>query len=140
MRITRDPLTGGILSIVRPDKSSSLQDEEEEDSNPLNDPLNALDGFDAVGGKGVGIVGLLEAEAKRMEVGRKRGRTQSKAEEEWVERLVERWGDDFRGMVLDRRLNPWQQSEGDLRRRVGKWRDGKRKEGIKEGGGGVGMK
>jgi len=36
---------------------------------------------------------------------------------------VERWGDDWGGMVRDRRLNPMQQSEGDLRRRVGVWRE-----------------
>ena len=74
-------------------------------------------------GKGEGIVAELEA-AARAGGGQKRPRMQSRREEEWIARLVGRWGDDFRGMVRDRRLNPGQQTEGDLRRRVKRWRDG----------------
>ena len=55
---------------------------------------------------------------------KKKPRQQSRREQEWIEALVGKWGEDFRGMVRDRKLNPWQQSEGDLRRRVGRWRGG----------------
>jgi nucleolar protein 16 len=50
-------------------------------------------------------------------------RTQSKREEEWVQALVEKHGDDYRAMFWDRQLNPMQQSQGDIRKRVRKWRE-----------------
>lgn len=100
---------------------------EEEQPNPLNDPLNTLDDFEAeMGDKegGWGIAGQLEAEAARLGALAKRKRRQSKFEAEWVGRLVERWGDDVERMARDRKLNPWQQSEGDIRRRIRWWREG----------------
>ncbi len=106
-----------------------------EKKNPLNDPLNSDDDVDededevaeneAKGGRGGGIVAELEESARHER--KKRPRQQSVREREWCERLVRRWGDDWGGMSRDRRLNPMQQSEGDLRRRVELW---KRKEGI----------
>lgn len=126
MRIERDPRTGAIRSVLRPSPP-------QEDPNPLNDPLNAFDDFEVEEGDmagGRGVVGQLEAEVARLGTGPKVVRRQSKFEAEWVERLVERWGDDVGRMARDRRLNPWQQSEGDLRRRIRRWR---------EGGGGKGV-
>lgn len=120
MRIQRDPSTGAIRSVLRPSPPK-------ENHNPLNDPLNAIDDFETgdrnlTGGNG--IVGQLEAEATRLAAEPKRVIKQSKFEAEWVARLVERWGDDVERMALDRRLNPWQQSEGDLRRRIKRWKEG----------------
>ena len=51
-----------------------------------------------------------------------RGRKQSAREREWVERLVEKHGDDHAKMARDMRLNPMQQSEGDIKRRVKRWK------------------
>lgn len=122
MKVVRDPKTGAIVSV----QSSAA--ERREKRNPLNDPLNdlsdeeeeAFDGLEAEGvGESKGIVPELEAEAKLEK--RKRPRGQSEREREWCRRLVERWGEDWGGMVRDRKLNPMQQSEGDLRRRVGLW-------------------
>ncbi|KAF8454745.1 ribosome biogenesis protein Nop16, partial [Terfezia claveryi] len=48
-------------------------------------------------------------------------------EKQWIERLVERYGEDYRKMSWDRKLNPHQQSEGDIRKRVVKWRQMKEK-------------
>lgn len=109
--------------------------------NPLNDPLCVFDDSDD-GGKiryfGVGkrkgesrggIVHELEAAARAEGGGKKKPRMPSRREVEWIERLVRRWGDDFDAMVRDRRLNPGQQSAGDLRKRVKRWKDG--------GGGGI---
>lgn len=108
--------------------------------NPLNDPLNEFDYSDDEGemrlsgvgkekgekgvGGGRGIVRELEAAARAGDEGRKRPRMQSRREEEWIERLVRRWGDDYDAMVRDRRLNPGQQSAGDLKKRVKRWKDG----------------
>jgi nucleolar protein 16 len=51
----------------------------------------------------------------------KRPRQQSEREEEWISRLVEKHGDNYGAMFRDRKLNPMQQSEGDIKKRVRKW-------------------
>jgi len=134
----RDPDTGAILSV---------ETSGEERRNPLGDALNDLsddddgeegdegeEGVEDEGLEGVrgsrGIVAELEKEA-RLER-RKRPRVQSEREREWCGRLVERWGEDWGGMSRDRKLNPMQQCEGDLRRRVGLWMGGR------QGAGGMG--
>ena len=123
--MTRDPKSGAIVSV---------QHEKSGRENPLGDPLNELSdsGNDemVVEINGRGIIPELEEQAKHSRP--KRPRMQSQREREWIERLVERWGDDWGGMVRDRKLNPQQQSEGDLKRRVGTWKAGKRK-GQQEG-------
>jgi len=100
--------------------------------NPLDDPLNELEDeqdtpipFNALGhtgrkGTGSGITGSLE-ELAAMGVS-KRLRQQSEREEEWIARLVQKHGDDCSAMFRDRKLNPMQQSEGDIKRRIKKWR------------------
>jgi len=52
-------------------------------------------------------------------------RMQSQREQEWVERLVEKHGENYGAMFRDVLLNPMQQSEGDIRRRVVLWRRNK---------------
>ena len=121
--MTRDPKTGAIVSV---------QHEKSERENPLLDPLNdSSESEDAImlesGDRG--IIPELEEQARYSKP--KRPRMQSQQERKWIERLVERWGDDWGGMVRDRKLNPQQQSEGDLKRRVGIWR-GKRSKGQQE--------
>ena len=114
VKVTRDPTTGAIVSV---------QHEKSERENPLGDPLNEIDDSEeqeVVEGSGRGVVAELEEQAKYSKP--KRPRMQSQREREWIERLVERWGDDWGGMVRDRKLNPQQQSEGDLKRRVGVWK------------------
>lgn len=98
----------------------------------MNDPLNSDDeGENGESFEGFGdekssgpkneIVKLLEEQASR--AGEKRERKQSEREKEWVERLVKRWGENYGAMVRDRRLNPMQQTEPDIRRRVQKWKE-----------------
>lgn len=117
--MTRDPKTGAIVSV---------QHKKSERENPLHDPLNEISdsGHEMVVANGDrGIIPELEEQAKYSRP--KRPRMQSQREREWIERLVARWGDNWGGMVRDRKLNPQQQSEGDLKRRVGVWKGGKRK-------------
>jgi nucleolar protein 16 len=64
------------------------------------------------------VVRQLEALAKS-EV--KVERTQSEREREWIEGLVAKHGRDYKKMARDRKLNPFQQTEGDIRRRIAKW-------------------
>jgi len=52
----------------------------------------------------------------------KKPRKQSEREREWIERLVGKYGDDYKRMTRDMKLNPMQQTEADLRKRADKWR------------------
>ncbi|KAL8906098.1 MAG: hypothetical protein Q9207_002230 [Kuettlingeria erythrocarpa] len=88
-------------------------------------PLSVTQGGDS---GGQGVVPALMAQAAKGGV-KKRPRKQSQREEEWVERLVGAYGDDVAGMARDRKLNPLQQSEGDIGRRVRLWREGRRTRG-----------
>lgn len=49
-------------------------------------------------------------------------RKQSKREQEWAQRLVEKHLDDYGAMFRDPVLNPMQQSEGDIKKRVLMWK------------------
>ncbi|KAK0376598.1 ribosome biogenesis protein Nop16 [Colletotrichum limetticola] len=96
--------------------------------NPLNDPLNALEeGSDDEeeneeewGGiddeSRPEVIRLLEKEAALPEI--KKPRHISHQEKEWLERLIAKHGDDYDAMVRDRKLNPMQQTKGDITRRV----------------------
>ncbi|OCT53418.1 Nucleolar protein 16 [Cladophialophora carrionii] len=121
VQVERDPETGRIVRIIRPE-------EEEEEDNPLNDPLNDILDYktpnDSTSKPGNDIVAQLEAQAAKEEelLAKKRPRQQSQREEEWISRLVEKHGDDIKAMVRDRKLNPMQQTEGDIGRRLKKWK------------------
>ncbi len=94
-------------------------------------------------GDGNGVIMQLAMAAMRGEKKKNGGRKQSQREEEWVERLVGRYGDDVGRMARDRKLNPMQQSSADIARRVRIWREGRRKgdgnEVGDDGGGGLEM-
>lgn len=65
------------------------------------------------------VVKKLEEEASW---GVKRERLQSEREEDWIARLVNKYGDDYVRMARDMKLNPFQQTVGDLKKRVAKWK------------------
>lgn len=121
MRVERDPETGRILRVIQSQEDETLV-------NPLNDPLNDLseEEMEHVEPKSTdNIVAQLEAQAVQeadIEAKRKRPRQQSSREEEWIEKLVNAHGDDVGAMVRDRKLNPMQQSQGDIARRIKKWK------------------
>lgn len=128
VRVERDA-SGKIVKILGDGKRRRRD-------NPLNDPLNDLDTdseaeeeFQDDGETWGGIdqkeedtrtevVRQLEAEAARPR--EKKVRTQSQREVEWLESLVEAHGADTRAMAKDRRLNPMQQTEADIVRRLRK--------------------
>lgn len=127
-RIERDPETG----------EARLVDDGKR-PNPLNDPLNELDDEEpewqgitehdapavdpSTAGKSDNpIVRQLEQHAASA-AKRKAPRKQSEREIEWIERLVNKYGDNYGKMARDMKLNPMQQTEADIRRRVQKWRE-----------------
>lgn len=128
IKVIRDPKTGAIISVTEDSMYRRARE------NPLNDPLNTASGSDddddldedeeVETGKSRGIVPELEEQAKYSK--KKRPRMQSEREWEWVEQLVGKHGDDWGAMVRDRRLNPQQQTEGDIKKRVALWKKERR--------------
>lgn len=129
-KIERDPETGKILRVV---------DEKIARPNPLNDPLNDLDSDDEeeewngisnsqhlesqvgeVGAK-TETVQALEAAARRPAA--KHKRRQPEGEVQFLEELVEKYGEDYAKMARDTKINYMQRSEGDLKRRIKKLRE-----------------
>jgi nucleolar protein 16 len=124
IEVERDPETGAILRVTG---TFGTKD------NPLNDPLNDIvaddeemewDGFAMVPERREGesenpVIRQLEEAA--MNGAKKAPRSQSSREQEWVERLVSKYGEDYSMMARDRKLNPMQQTAADIRKRVAKW-------------------
>jgi nucleolar protein 16 len=116
VKVERDPETGKILRVIHPKTRS----------NPLNDPLNSdSEDEDMDAGEGEAeeknpIVAQLEEQARSGK--EKKERTQSEREREWIANLVRVHGDNYKKMAWDRKLNPMQQTEADLKRRIAKWR------------------
>ncbi|QDS75941.1 hypothetical protein FKW77_003195 [Venturia effusa] len=132
VRIIRDQETGAIISVF----------DDEDKPNPLNDPLNDLEETPMMKFNSLGFVPKRRDGAKETDVTRqleeyalsgieraKRG--QSKGEEEWVQNLINKYGDDYKGMFWDKKLNPMQQSVGDLKKRVKKYQERQAREAEK---------
>lgn len=130
IKVERDPETGKILRVIRgaADEEVEIAGRKVKRNNPLNDPLNDLSNHGIVtqprqNASGNAIVEQLERQAAQegVSVRAKKPRHQSQREEEWVTRLIEKHGDNYAAMARDRRLNPMQQTEGDLKRRIRKF-------------------
>lgn len=129
IQVERDPKTGAILRVIGDEKKKQ---------NPLNDSLNDVldddeemeewNGFAMVPTERSDnpVIRQLE-EAARNGV-RKAPRSQSQRETEWIERLVNKHGDDYGSMARDMKLNPMQQTAADIKKRVKKWNESKGKE------------
>ena len=101
--------------------------------NPLNDPLNELEySDDEVEWNGFAMVPerreneaqnpvISELEEAARNGVRKAPRKQSDREGEWLERLHNKYGEDYGKMARDRKLNPMQQTESDIKKRMKKW-------------------
>ena len=124
IQVERDANTGHILRVLR---SAGLDEIASSKTNPLNAPLNDIsDDFDVPKrpdseGAVIGALETLAAEEAERLAKTKRPRQQSQREEAWVQALVEKHGQNIPAMARDRKLNVMQQSEGDIRRRVGRY-------------------
>lgn len=130
-RIEREEGTGRILRVV---------DEMAGKANPLNDLLNDLDSesdeadrvdqhathtstnHDRQTQHSSDVVRKLEQEAARPV--HKYKPKQSENERAFVAELVAKYGEDYSKMARDVKINYMQRSEGDLKRRVKRWREG----------------
>lgn len=129
-KVERDPETGKILRVVRDDDSFEFAGKKLRRNNPLDDPLDDLSDNEEGSGPiekqekppASAIVQQLEQQADKEGQVEKKPRHQSRREDEWITRLIEKYGDDLTAMARDRKLNPMQQTEGDLRRRIRKWK------------------
>jgi nucleolar protein 16 len=70
---------------------------------------------------------IRELEEAALNGAKKAPRGQSQREQEWVERLVSKYGEDYAKMARDRKLNPMQQTAADIRKRVVKWQKSQEK-------------
>jgi nucleolar protein 16 len=116
LRVERDPKTGAILRVL----------EAKPRPNPLNDSLNAIDDADENNdheGQPMAETEVVKELEELAAQGEKPAvRKQSDREQEWIEKLVAKHGDDHQAMFWDRKLNPMQQSVGDIKRRIKKWK------------------
>jgi nucleolar protein 16 len=133
-KVERDPETGKIIRVIHPGDEDMIEvaGRKVRRSNPLNDPLNDSSDDDMEdtqpqkkGRAATTIVQQLERQADQegQAVKAKKPRHLSPREVEWVTRLIERHGDNLTAMARDRKLNPMQQTEGDLRRRIRKFKE-----------------
>ncbi|PLB42628.1 nucleolar protein 16 [Aspergillus candidus] len=132
-RVERDPETGRILRVINDDEVE-IAGRKHKRANPLNDPLNdlAVDvdiaavGQAAQGKDASAVVRQLEMQAAKEDsaVLGKKPRHTSTREGEWIEKLVQKHGDDYAAMARDKKLNPMQQTVGDIKRRIRKFEAG----------------
>ncbi|KAJ4388774.1 Ribosome biogenesis protein Nop16 [Gnomoniopsis smithogilvyi] len=93
--------------------------------NPLNDPLNEIsddenddeaERTEEEEQREVKVVDLLEQQASVPTESHKRH--QSAREREWLERLIAKHGDDVAAMSRDLKLNPMQQTVGEIKKKL----------------------
>lgn len=132
-RVERDPETGAILRVIydgEEDATEVIAGRRRRKDNPLEDPLDDIPDAPALEDSkelypAPGVISALEEQAREEEeaLKKRKPRTQSKREGEWIGKLIDKHGDDVRAMVRDKKLNPMQQTESDLQRRIRKWKE-----------------
>lgn len=99
-RIIRDPETNEVVKVIYGTMKPGQSSEQKEESEVIKK--------------------LQEQAIKNAAIVKER--TQSERESEWLKSLYEKHGDDYQKMMWDKKLNVFQQSAGDLNRRVNKWK------------------
>ena len=129
-----NPLNDPLRALDSDSDSDAAEGQEEEDENDDGEEWGGIDA-DPRQQTTTEVVRQLEAEASRPV--ERRPRTQSRREREWLAALVEKHcagagasagsedgiinAHSLRAMARDRALNPMQQTEADLARRLRKW-------------------
>ncbi|KAL9108503.1 MAG: hypothetical protein Q9227_006718 [Pyrenula ochraceoflavens] len=140
-RVERDPATGAIIRLIENENAQSESDSASsadktsaaykirQKRHRLDDALDRAlppqqNGIRAQGVDGYSVIPSLEAEAQKEAQSiskRRRPRQQSDREREWLCRLVKKHGDNVAAMARDMKLNPMQQTEADIRKRLEKF-------------------
>jgi len=103
-RIIRDPETNEVLKVIY--GTMKAEDEESDEDKVDNSVIKQLEEY-------------AEQHSKV-----KKERHLSDRESDWLKSLYEKYGDDYEKMKWDKKLNIHQQSAGDLKRRINKWKKG----------------
>lgn len=101
-KIIRNPETNEVEQIIYGTKTT------EEESHPVSETATV-------------VLGKLQEQGMRA-AAHKTDRTQLAREQEWLHALYSKYGEDYEKMMWDRKLNVFQQSAGDLKRRIIKWK------------------
>lgn len=126
-RIIRDEEGKIIQVIYGKSAEEALDSDSDKVGQEEEEEFTGCDG----GGTETDIVKKLKAQAAVGE--RKNKKILCPGEMDWIFRLVEKYGeDDCEGMVRDRKLNVYQQTLGDIRRRVAIWKRQRAEEEEKE--------
>lgn len=113
-RIERDE-DGNVVRIVY----GKAAGEDDDDDEEAEDEEGEFHGFEEEEPK-TEVVKVLEKMAANAAPAV--GRDQSDREQDWISLLVQKHGDDYEAMKWDKKLNVFQQSAGDLKKRVKKWK------------------
>jgi nucleolar protein 16 len=103
------------------DSDDGVAEEDEMEEDDEEDDEEDEEDKDGKSGKGTRVVDLLEAEANRPT--EKYKRHQSEREREWIERLLAKHGDNTAAMARDLRLNPMQQTEANIKKKIAIYRE-----------------
>ncbi|RCK67534.1 Nucleolar protein 16 [Candida viswanathii] len=103
-RLIRDPETNEVIKVIYGTMKVDGKDDDEEE-----------------GAENPSVVQQLEEYAKQHSKVKKE-RHLSDRESEWLKSLYEKYGDDYDRMKWDKKLNVYQQTAGELKRKINKWK------------------
>lgn len=105
-RLIRDPETNEVIKVIYGTMKVNQDDADEDEENGAENPS---------------VVKQLEEYAEQHSKIRKE-RHLSDRESDWLKRLYEKYGDDFDKMKWDKKLNVYQHTAGELKRKINKWK------------------
>lgn len=98
--------------IVHNDDGSTRIEYQDDEDDDMDAPIRQAEGK-------TDIVRQLEAEARNQ---KKSERHQSEEERNWLSKLIAKHDDDYEAMQWDKKLNQFQHSAGELKRRIKRYR------------------
>jgi len=113
-RIIRDD-EGNVVDIILDEDDKQEEEEGDGGQRPLNDEEEVFEP-EPVEAKTDVVRALEELSASAQPA----QHHTSTSERTWLKQLVQKHGDDYGSMVRDRKLNVWQNTEGEIRRLVKK--------------------